>query len=213
MIVVVDYDLGNPGSVANMFKRQGISVTVSRDAQVVAEATRLVLGGVGAFDHGIRNIEKLGLRGVLERKVLEEKVPIIGFCLGMQLMTEGSEEGSSAGLGWLDARTVHLRTFYEDDAAGLRFPHIGWNFVYRAKTHEVLDGIPEPMRFYFVHTYKVVCRNIGDVLIRSSYSGIPFTAGVVRGNVCGVQFHPEKSHKYGMQLLTNFAAWVPSQAS
>jgi imidazole glycerol-phosphate synthase subunit HisH len=209
VIVIVDYDLGNSGSVANMFKRQGITAAVTRDPAIVSKATRLVLGGVGSFDEGMANIQKLGLRDVLDEKVLGHGVPIIGFCLGMQLMTKGSEEGQAPGLGWIDAQTVHLRTFREEIAANLKFPQIGWNFTYPAKSHQLLQGLSDPMRFYFVHTYKVVCADVDNVLVRAAYGGIPFTAGFVKDNIAGVQFHPEKSHRHGMNLLANFAKWQP----
>ena len=210
MIVIIDYSLGNPGSVLNMFKRQGIPATISSDPEIVTQATHLVLGGVGAFDQGIANIEATGLREVIDEKVKVERIPVIGFCLGMQLMTRGSEEGERQGLGWIDAQTVHLRTFREQPAKALKFPQISWNYVFPSMSHPLLDGIPEPMRFYFVHSYKVVCANKDDVLMRCVYGGIPFTAAFVNHNIVGLQFHPEKSHKYGQRLLANFAKWQPS---
>ncbi|GAA0599820.1 imidazole glycerol phosphate synthase subunit HisH [Caenispirillum bisanense] len=208
MIVIVDYEMGNIGSIGNMFKRLGIPATISRDPGEIGKADRLLIPGVGAFDQGMENLERLGLRGVLDQRVLGDGVPVLGICLGMQLMTRSSEEGTREGLGWIDARTVHFRAGAEEAAKGMKFPHIGWNFVTPRKPDPLIAGLPEDPRFYFVHTYKVECADPGDVLMRTWYGDIEFTAAFQRANIAGFQCHPEKSHKFGMQLFTNFAKWA-----
>lgn len=207
MIVIVDYRIGNLGSIRNMFKRLGIRATVSSDPGMIDAAGKLILPGVGAFDRGMENLRDQGLADRLTRRVMEDRVPVLGICLGMQLMAEGSEEGSVSGLGWISGQVRHLRHQAEDAARELRFPHIGWNFIIPAKAHPVLDSLPDNPRFYFVHTYKLVCADEGDVLARANYGRIQFTCAFARDNIVGVQFHPEKSHRFGMALLQTFASW------
>jgi imidazole glycerol-phosphate synthase subunit HisH len=202
VIVIVDYGMGNLGSIANMFKKIGTSAEVSSDPNVVKRADKLVLPGVGAFDAGMREIDARGLRTVLTEKVIGEATPILGICLGTQLMTKGSEEGTSPGLGWIDADTVRFRF---PDRASLRVPHMGWNEVCPAKESLLVSGLDALPRFYFVHSYHLVCREKEDVLMTADY-GYKFVAAVERGNIVGVQFHPEKSHKFGLQLLRNFSS-------
>lgn len=208
MIVILNYDMGNVGSIGNMFKRLGIRAVVSRDPEVIGKAERLIIPGVGAFDQGMENIGSL--RGVLNDRVLGAKVPVLGICLGMQLLTRGSEEGVTPGLGWIEADTIHFKKGYEDNTAEMRLPHIGWNFVDPAKSHPLLADLPDDPRFYFVHTYRVACADPSDVLLTAQYGSIPFTAAFARGNIAGIQCHPEKSHKFGMQVFTNFARWTPA---
>lgn len=212
MIVILNYEMGNLGSIRNMFKRLGHEAQISNDPAVIAKAERLILPGVGAFDQGMANIDRLGFRQVLEERVLGAKVPILGICLGMQLMTKSSEEGSATGMGWIDAQTVHFRKGEKPVDASARLPHIGWNFVDPEQRHPLLADLADDPRFYFVHTYRVECADPADVLIRSHYAGSDFTAGFARGNIAGMQCHPEKSHKFGMQVFRNFAAWVPSKS-
>jgi glutamine amidotransferase len=210
MIVILNYDMGNIGSIGNMFRRLGIQATISRDPAVIAKADRLILPGVGAFDQGMENLHKLGLREVLDERVLGAKTPVLGICLGMQLMTKSSEEGSAAGLGWIDARTVHFGADQPAASERLRLPHIGWNFVDRSRTHDLLHDLPDDPRFYFVHTYRVVCADPRDAVLTTEYAGIPFTSAFARDNIFGIQCHPEKSHKFGMKVFTNFARWSPN---
>jgi glutamine amidotransferase len=207
VIVIVDYGMGNLGSIRNMLQRQGIECAISSDLAEIGDADRLVIPGVGAFDSGMKRLEPL--REVLDRQVLRERVPTLGMCLGAQLMTRRSAEGQREGLGWIQADTVHLRTNFEESAEGTRFPHMGWNFVYPAREHPLLVGVPEPLRYYFAHTYKLLCEDPSDVLARTRYGEVVFTSGFAHQNLIGVQFHPEKSHRYGMALLANFAAWTP----
>jgi len=205
MIVIVDYGLGNIGSIVNMFKKVGVAATISSDPAVIEKADKLILPGVGAFDSGMRNLTERGLVPLLNRRVLEDKVPILGLCLGMQLFTKRSEEGQLPGLGWLDAETVRFK--FDGDNAHLKIPHMGWNTIRPSRAHPIFTEMePEP-RFYFVHSYYVVCVNSEDVLAQAVY-GFDFTAMLARGNIIGAQFHPEKSHKFGMRLLKNFAERV-----
>ena len=197
MVVVVDYRMGNLGSILNMLKKVGAEAVCSSDVHVIAEADRLILPGVGAFDMGMKNLNDLGLVPVLNRRVVDERTPLLGICLGMQLLTSESEEGKSPGLGWIDARTVKL------NSSNLKIPHMGWNTIEVKQRHSLFDGLSEP-RFYFVHSYHVHCNN-GDNILSTTHYGSEFVSSVVKENILGVQFHPEKSHKFGMRLLSNFA--------
>jgi glutamine amidotransferase len=197
MIVVVDYDMGNVGSIVNMMKKIGHTATVSADVDVLRKAERLIIPGVGHFDAGMQNIRARGLVDVLNEKVVAQKTPVLGICLGMQLLGDKSGEGDSAGLGWIPSESVKF------SSESLRVPHMGWNEVAHSQ-HWLFAGEPD-QRFYFVHSYHVVCREPGDAVATSKY-GIDFTAAVVRGHIVGVQFHPEKSHRFGMQLLRNFVS-------
>jgi imidazole glycerol-phosphate synthase subunit HisH len=208
-LVVVDYEAGNVGAIANMLRRLGADATVSADPDVVANAGRLILPGVGAFDYGMSRLESLGLAAALRRAVEERGVPIVGMCLGMQLMTQRSDEGQKAGFGWVEAETVHFAAGLPESASGLRLPHVGWNYAYPVQQHPLTAGLPNPSSFYFVHTYRVVCRYVEDLLLGSRYAGLNFCSGFVRNNVCAVQFHPEKSHRFGVELLGRFVEWSP----
>lgn len=200
MISVVDYGVGNLGSIVNMFKHVGVSATVVGDASQLSRATKILLPGVGSFDHAMRRIDESGLRDVLTRKALEDRIPILGICLGMQLMTRGSEEGVLPGLGWVDA---DVRRFPSDK--NLKVPHMGWNEVHAVKESPLTSQLPEDARFYFVHSYRVHMDRPSDSLLRCGY-GVEFDAAFSVGNLYGAQFHPEKSHRFGMQLFRNFGA-------
>jgi glutamine amidotransferase len=201
MITIIDYGMGNLGSVQNMFKRIGVQTEISGDANVIAKATKILLPGVGAFDAAMQKITDSSLDEVLNQKALVEKVPVLGICLGMQLLTNGSEEGNLPGLGWVDAQTVKFK--FEVDTK-LKIPHMGWNRIYPQKQSAILDNLPPEPRFYFVHSYHVQCNNPKDVLGTSSFGG-DFHSMLHHENIYGAQFHPEKSHKFGMKLLKNFA--------
>lgn len=209
MICIVNNGLGNVGSIVNMYRRLGIGARLTRDPETLASAERLILPGVGAFDRGMQNLEALGLKDVLSERVQRGIAPCLGICLGMQLMTHSSEEGSERGLGWIDAKTVHIgsRSFLGRER--IRLPHIGWNFVDIVRDHPLVSGLTEEPRFYFVHSYCVECSSPDDRLFVARYEDVELTAGFVHENVAGVQFHPEKSHRFGMQLLRNFAEWRP----
>jgi len=199
MITIVDYGLGNLGSVKNMLRHIGFQAVITGDPSLIAEAGCLILPGVGAFDNGMRHIKERGLLEILNRKALVERVPVLGLCLGMQLMAEGSEEGSEPGLGWIGGRAVKFAA-----AGGLRIPHMGWNSVRIVNDCALSRGFLPEMRFYFVHSYHVVCDDRRDVFLSAEYGG-EIVAAVRRGNIMGTQFHPEKSHSFGMIVLRNFA--------
>lgn len=201
MIVIINYGLGNLGSIQNMLKKIGCSdVIISSDRSEINKADKLILPGVGAFDNGMSKINESGLLDVLNENALVKKKPVLGICLGMQLLTKGSEEGKLKGLGWIDAETIK---FSFGSGFDLKIPHMGWNFIKVAQQHPLVRLLDETSRFYFVHSYYVSCKNSRDVLLTCNY-GFDYTCAVKKENIMGVQFHPEKSHKYGMQLLRNF---------
>jgi imidazole glycerol-phosphate synthase subunit HisH len=208
-LVVVDYECGNLGAIPNMLRKLGSQAILSAEPEVVANADRLILPGVGAFDYGMSQLQSLGLDVALKRAVEGRGVPIAGVCLGMQLMTQRSDEGEKAGLGWVEAETVHFGAGIPNGTSSLRLPHIGWNYAYPVHDHPLNAGLPVPLSFYFVHTYRVVCRYIEDLLFGTRYSGVSFCSGFVRENVCAVQFHPEKSHRFGLEFLRRFVEWNP----
>ena len=208
MIVIVDYGMGNLASIANMLKKAGAQARISSDSGVIAGASKLILPGVGAFDAGMKNLHERGLIAPLNAAVLERRTPVIGLCLGMQLMTRRSEEGKAEGLGWIDAETVRFRL---GEHGALKVPHMGWNTMRFAQATPLEAGLDSDSRFYFVHSFHVVCRTESEILGRTSY-GYEFTSAVSRDNITGVQFHPEKSHRFGLQLLRNFAAPIETQA-
>lgn len=200
MITVIDYGAGNIGSVLNMIKHVGGTGVVARDAAGVLAAQKILLPGVGSFDNAMTRLEALGLVAPLKARAAEG-LPFLGICLGMQLLANRSEEGNLAGLGLIPG---HVRRFrFTGEAATLKIPHMGWNRVTPTVTHPLSQGLGTDARFYFVHSYHFECENPQDTLLESFY-GRAFTSGVQRGNVMGVQFHPEKSHRYGMQLIKNF---------
>lgn len=199
MIVIVDYGMGNLASIANMLKKAGTAAVISSDAGAIAEAEKLILPGVGAFDTGMKNLNERKLIEPLTRAVTERGTPTIGLCLGMQLMTRRSAEGALPGLGWFDAETVR---FGFDDPS-IKVPHMGWNTMRFTRPSPLSHGLEDDARFYFVHSYYVRCERPDDVLGISEY-GFEFASSIARGNLMGVQFHPEKSHRFGLGLLKNF---------
>jgi imidazole glycerol-phosphate synthase subunit HisH len=205
MIVIIDYGMGNLGSIANMLKKIGARVIISSDPAVIESADKLILPGVGSFGNGMRCLAERDLIQLLNKTVLEAKKPILGLCLGMQLFTKSSEEGGLSGLGWLNAETVRFK--FDGNNQKLKVPHMGWNTIEPAQPHCLFTGMDPGMRFYFVHSYHVVCEDQSNILARANY-GFDFAAMVVQENIIGAQFHPEKSHKFGMQLLTNFMELV-----
>lgn len=202
MIAIVDYGMGNLGSIHNMLNRIGAPSVITSDPRRIESADRLILPGVGAFDHAMQSLNRLGLVSVLSDRVLDRKVPIIGICLGMQLLSLRSEEGEQPGLGWIDAETVRFK--FEEENSALKIPHMGWNTIEVRLPSPILDDRYEESRFYFVHSYHVRCANDENVLATARY-GIAFHAAVIRRNILGTQFHPEKSHKFGLKLLENFS--------
>jgi len=200
VIVIVDYGMGNLGSIRNMLKKVEVESIVSSDPKEIAKADKLILPGVGAFDHAMTNVNALKLIPLLNEKVLVEKVQLLGVCLGMQLLTKRSEEGSLPGLGWVDAETVRFKF----TNSKLKVPHMGWNTVEVKRDDPLFRDMYEEPRFYFVHSYYVRCNGPNNVLTTTNYGG-DFCSSLVKDNIRGVQYHPEKSHKFGMKLLKNFA--------
>lgn len=197
IIVIIDYGLGNLGSISNMVKKIGYMSEISSDLNKIKNADKLILPGVGSFDEGMKNIEELGMVDLLNERVLNEKVPILGICLGMQLMTKHSEEGRSDGFGWIDAQTKKFISL------SLKIPHMGWNTISHNKSSKLFNEIESEKRYYFVHNYYVEANDNRDILTTTPYIH-NFVSSFEKGNVIGCQFHPEKSHKFGMSLLNNF---------
>ena len=202
MITIVNYGLGNLASIQNMCRRLGIEARISADPEVIAGSDRLILPGVGHFRKGMENLRESGLRGLLDNLVRVRHRPILGICLGAQLMTAHSEEGDVDGLGWVDAVTVGF------DAArlgGRKVPHMGWSDIAIADAADPLwKDLPQEPRFYFVHAYHFRFSVPEEVAATAVY-GYDFACAFRKGNIHGVQFHPEKSHKFGMRVLSNFA--------
>jgi glutamine amidotransferase len=205
MICIVDYGMGNLGSIANMLKKAGADALVSSDAAIIEEAEKLILPGVGAFDNGMKNLAERDLVSLLNAQVLQRKKPILGLCLGMQLFTKSSEEGRISGLGWIDAQTARFK--FDGANSGLKVPHMGWNTLDVCQPHPLLASVDADARFYFVHSYFVLCGDNRNVMARTHY-GFDFASVISQGNIMGAQFHPEKSHKFGMAFLKNFAERV-----
>ncbi|MEO6304394.1 MAG: imidazole glycerol phosphate synthase subunit HisH [Bacteroidia bacterium] len=201
MITIINYGLGNLGSVQNMLKRINVPSKITSDIKEIEAAEKILLPGVGAFDSAIQKIDELNLRTVLVHKAKVDKIPFLGICLGMQLLTRGSEEGLLNGLDLVPAKTIKFKF---EETSDLKIPHMGWNFVKVNTPSKLTEGFTPEHRFYFVHSYKVVCDNNNNSILRTEYGG-DFDSAIQNENVYGTQFHPEKSHKYGMQLLTNFS--------
>lgn len=200
MVAVVDYGLGNLGSIANMLKVIGEKSVITSEKEKIAKADRIILPGVGAYDAGMTNLEQRGLVEFLKEQADSGK-PIMGICLGMQLLGRGSEEGEKNGLGLIPFDNVR---FNIPDNMNLKVPHMGWDIVdFKQKDNKLLEGIGENQRYYFVHSYHAVCDNAENVLMTCDY-GYEFAAAICKDNVYGVQFHPEKSHDFGMRLFENF---------
>jgi glutamine amidotransferase len=201
MIVIVNYGLGNLESIKNMLKKVGFESVISSNPEEIRKASKLILPGVGAFDNGMNNLHDFRIIPVLEEGVFEKKIPILGICLGMQLFTKRSEEGKMPGLGWIDGETIRFQ--FNEEKRKLRIPHMGWNIVEIRQRDPLFEEMYSEPRFYFVHSYHVICRSEEDVLTQTFY-GYEFVSSVRKENIYGVQFHPEKSHKFGMKLLDNF---------
>lgn len=201
MITVVGYGVGNVGSIVNMVKYAGGQAVVTSDPEEIARAEKLILPGVGAFDAAVQALHATNLVPVLDHKA-RSGTPLLGVCLGMQLLANSSEEGSLPGFGWVPGKVVR---FTSTGTPPLKIPHMGWNYIEATKSNPLLKGLETDARFYFVHSYHFRCDDPQDELCVADYGGL-FTAGVQRGNVAGFQFHPEKSHKFGRQLIGNFLA-------
>lgn len=201
-ITIVDYGVGNLGSISNMLRNIGIPSVVASAPAGVATAGRLILPGVGGFDRAAQRLDESGLGAALLARA-KAGVPLLGVCLGMQLLGNSSEEGQRSGLALVDADFLRISV---PRGGRLKVPHMGWNEVHPNEQSWILAGVPSPMRFYFAHSYAARCADPTDVIATADYGG-RLVAIFGRGNVVGAQFHPEKSHAYGMQLLKNFATW------
>lgn len=201
MVTIIDYHAGNIASINNMLSKLGVQGLITSDVGLVQKATKIILPGVGSFDYGMAKLNELGLLSILNQKILEEKTPCLGICLGAQLMCLQSEEGSLPGLGWIDAQVRKFPT----QVNGRRYPvpHMGWDVVMPVKASRLTAGLDNDPRFYFVHSYYIICDDRGDALLTNRY-GIDFDSAFEKVNILGVQFHPEKSHKFGKALLRNF---------
>jgi len=202
VITIVDYGLGNIGAFANMYKRLNMPTAIARCGADLAGATHIVLPGVGAFDHAMELLNASGLRVPLDRIVADGSAAVLGVCVGMQILGDSSEEGAGRGLGWIKGR---VNAFAGHPAAGrLPLPHMGWNDVAPTRPATIFRGMEHDARFYFLHSYYFDCESRDDVLADADY-GFSFACAIGRGKVFGVQFHPEKSHHWGADLLRNFA--------
>lgn len=199
MIVIVDYGVGNLSSVANMLRKAGAIPKVSRDPAEIQSAEKVVLPGVGHFDHGMRMLRGAGLEGPLNAYV-DSGRPLLGICLGAQILGRRSEEGREPGLGWIDMECRRI-----PEAPGIRVPHMGWNRIAHTRPSALFAQAAPDGRYYFVHSYHMVCASDADVLATAQH-GIDFPCAVQRGNVYGMQFHPEKSLKHGLAVMRAFAA-------
>lgn len=201
MITIVDYGLGNILAFRNVYKRLNVEVTVARTPTELQGATKLILPGVGSFDHAMELLNASGMREPLDELVLRNQVPVLGVCVGMQMFARSSTEGGAAGLAWIDGE---VRKFDETGGEGLLLPHMGWNDVTPSQDAGLFAGLGPSPRFYFLHSYYFRCVRKQDVAATAGYGG-EFACAVRAGNIHGVQFHPEKSHHFGARLLMNFA--------
>ena len=202
MISIVDYGLGNIQAFLNVYKRLNIEAKRVTSGPELDGATKVILPGVGAFDHAMERLEASGMRSVLDDLVLNKQVPVLGVCVGMQILARTSDEGELAGLGWIGGHVKRLGSSAGADA--VRLPHMGWNDVQPTSPSLLFAQLGPDPRFYFLHSYYFECERDEDVAAVSNY-GKRFTCAVNAGRVYGVQFHPEKSHRFGTRLLQNFA--------
>jgi len=201
MIVIIDYGMGNLRSVLHKVKKIDENVIISSDLKEIAKATKLIIPGVGHFSKAMKNLKEMKLIPVLNNLVIKKKIPILGICLGIQLFTKHSEEGDVDGLGWIDAETKRFN--FRGNSAKLKIPHIGWNTINIKKDTFLFNNMSKEMYYYFVHSYHVSCNNLEPILATTKY-GYEFVSAIQKDNIYGTQFHPEKSHRIGMQIIKNF---------
>jgi len=201
MFVIVDYGVGNLTSIQNMLKKSGVEAMISGNYDDVSRASRILLPGMGAFDNCMERFNGSGLREMIEKKVMTDKIPVLGICVGLQMFMSGSEEGILPGLGWIKGKTIRFQPERMQETQ--KVPNMGWLDILPRKKSGLLEGL-EDARFYFAHSYHVRIDNPAEELVSAHY-GYDFTVGIEKENIIGVQFHPEKSHRFGMQLLKNFA--------
>uniref|UniRef100_A0A7C4PKQ5 Imidazole glycerol phosphate synthase subunit HisH n=1 Tax=Anaerolinea thermolimosa TaxID=229919 RepID=A0A7C4PKQ5_9CHLR len=202
MITIIDYGLGNIRAFVNVYERLNIQTKIARSADDISKATKLILPGVGAFDHAMTLLNQSGMLRELEKQVLQNGVPVLGICVGMQILAKSSEEGVLPGLGWFDGHVRRFDTFKLP--LRTRLPHMGWNTIRPVKDHSLLMGLNQESRFYFLHSYYFDCSNHNEILATTEY-GVDFACAVNKNNIFGVQFHPEKSHSNGIRILLNFS--------
>lgn len=202
MITIIDYNAGNIKSIQNMLKKIGVQSSISSQASEIEQAKKLILPGVGHFDYGMKNLHESGLINILNEKVITKQTPILGICLGAQMLGNKSEEGNEKGLSWIDMDVVKFNS--EKMNVNDKIPHMDWTNIKMMKQSALFNNMFEEPRFYFVHSYHMAPKNTEDTLCTSNY-GYEFVSAVEHKNIYGVQFHPEKSHKFGMKLLENFA--------
>jgi len=202
MIAIIDYGVGNIRAFINIYKKLDVPIKVAQKAQDLEGATKLILPGVGAFDHAMQQLGESGMRQRLDELVIQNGIPVVGICVGMQMLAHSSDEGKLPGLGWIDAS---VKKFDESKIKySTHLPHMGWNDITPIKNNPLLSQLENDAKFYFLHSYYFQCNNDEDSIATTDY-GIEFSCAVNRGNIYGVQFHPEKSHQYGIQLLNNFS--------
>jgi imidazole glycerol-phosphate synthase subunit HisH len=200
MVAILDYGIGNINSIFNMLKKIGAQAVITSDPERIQQADKLILPGVGHFDYCMQQLRKAPFYQLLQDRVLKEKVPVLGVCVGCQMLMESSEEGSEKGLGWIKGNVIRFRT--DKMNSPLKVPHMAWTDVQVKNNNKLFSDIADP-RFYFVHSFHLSCDDQSVVSATSNY-GYEFTASVQQDNITGVQFHPEKSHKFGMKLYGNF---------
>lgn len=202
MISVINYGLGNISAFTNIFKRLNVEAQVVNNTADLDKSTKIILPGVGAFDHAMSQLNNSGLREKLDYLVLEKKIPVLGICVGMQMLANSSDEGKLKGLGWIDAK---VKKFDINKLEGIpMLPHMGWNSVIPKGDNKLLQNLDNDSLFYFLHSYYFECVDESSVIATTVY-GLEFDSAVNSGNIYGVQFHPEKSHQNGVNLLQNFA--------
>jgi glutamine amidotransferase len=202
MIALIDYGVGNIRAFTNIYKKLDIPVKIAKSVEDLEGVNKLILPGVGAFDHAMEQLERSGMRNRLDELVLGNRIPVVGICVGMQMLAKSSDEGVLPGLGWVDAS---VKKFDESKIQyATHLPHMGWNDVKSIKKNPILNGLEKDAKFYFLHSYYFHCNDTSNAIATTDY-GIEFSCAVNKDNIYGVQFHPEKSHEYGIQLLNNFA--------
>lgn len=201
MIGIIDYGLGNVKAFANVYKMLDIPAIIVTKPHELIKVSRVIMPGVGAFDHAMKCLQDSGMREMLDEIVLHKRVPVLGICVGMQMLTNSSEEGVSPGLKWINGDVKKIDSSFNKS---IYVPHMGWNDVKPLNNNDLFRGLSDDVRFYFLHSYYVHCQRNEDVIAVTNY-GVEFACAVNHENVFGVQFHPEKSHQYGIKLLKNFS--------
>ena len=204
MIAIIDYGLGNVGSIYSMLRFVGVPAIITKDKREIINADRLILPGVGSFDQAIAQLNKSGLKELINERVITEQTPILGICLGMQIMTKGSEEGNLQGLGWFESHCIKFK-FDANLNKEFKIPHMGWNDIFLSKDHEqnIFVPIDNEIKFYFAHSFHLTNAE-QDTLATANY-GYNFAVAIKKNNILGVQFHPERSHMFGVQLFKAFS--------